>query len=174
MAEQAGIGIALVVAVARNGAIGVEGRLPWRLPGDLAHFKKVTLGKPVLMGRKTWESLPRRPLPGRPTLVVTRAAGYPAAGAEVLGSLDAALARGRALALASGAGEIAVIGGAEIYAACLSRAARIYLTEVDAAPDADAFFPEFDRKAWQEEERVAGPPGDGPPYAFVVLTRPNP
>ena len=174
MADGGDVGIALVVAIARNGAIGVGGDLPWRLPGDLAHFKRVTLGKPILMGRKTWESLPRRPLSGRPNLVVTRAAGYAAPGAEVFADIDAAIARGRALARESGAGELAVIGGAEVYAACLPLAARIYLTEVEAEPEADAFFPAFDRAAWTEAERMPGPSGDDPAYMFVVLTRPKP
>lgn len=158
--------ISLVVAVARNDAIGIDGELPWRLPGDLAFFKRVTMGKPLVMGRKTWDSLPRKPLPGRPNMVVTRQAAFKADGAEVFDTVDAAL--GHAAALGD---EIAVIGGAEIYRQTVSRADRLYLTEVDAAPEADTFFPTFDRAAWREVWREPGPAGDGPDYAFVLLER---
>lgn len=158
--------LSLVVAVARNGAIGIDGGLPWRLPGDLAFFKKVTMGKPILMGRKTWESLPRKPLPGRPNLIVTRDPAYVAEGGAVFSDIDAALAH------VGSVGEVAVIGGAELYRQTLDRADRIYLTEVDAAPDADTFFPEFDRTAWTETWSEPGPPApDGPDYRFVLLER---
>lgn len=166
--------IALVVAVARNGVIGVEGGLPWRLPGDLAFFKRVTMGKPILMGRKTWESLPRKPLPGRPNLVVTRAEGYEAPGATVHADLDDALTAGLDMATSAGVEELSVIGGAEIYGQSLDRATRLYLTEVDAAPEGDTYFPAFDKAAWREVWREPGPPGQdetAPPYAFVLLER---
>ncbi len=168
--------ISLVVAVARNGAIGIKSGLPWRLPGDLAFFKRVTMGKPILMGRKTWESLPRKPLPGRPNLIVTREAGYQAEGAEVFSDLESALARGQDLARASGANDIAVIGGADIYRQTLPIATHLYLTEVQAEPEADTFFPDFDRSAWHEEWREAGPPPAdtnvaAPDYDFVLLIR---
>ncbi len=169
--ESPEIGIALVVAVARNGAIGVKGDLPWRLPADLAHFKKVTLGKPILMGRKTWESLPRRPLPGRPNLIVTRDPDYLADGAVVFQTIEAALSRGRDLAREAGVAELAIIGGAEIYTACLPFATRLHLTEVDAEPEADAFFPDFDRDEWQVVSETPGPEGDGPDYRFLELAR---
>lgn len=158
--------VSLVVAIARNDAIGVDGGLPWRLPGDLAFFKRVTMGKPLVMGRKTWESLPRKPLPGRPNLVVTRQSDFDAEGAEVFATVETALARAAALGE-----EIAVIGGAEIYRQALPSADRLYLTEVDAAPEADTFFPSFDRAAWRESWREPGPTGDGPDYAFVLLER---
>ena len=177
MTDTDSISLALVVAVAANGAIGIDGGLPWRLPGDLAFFKRVTLGKPIVMGRKTWESLPRKPLPGRPNLVVTRAQGYTADGAEVFGSLDAALKRGEDLARAAGVDEVSVIGGAEIYRQALEKADRLYLTEVDAAPEADTFFPDFDRSIWREEWREPGPrqaDDTGPDYSFVLLARPKP
>lgn len=160
--------LTLVAAVARNGAIGIEGGLPWRLPGDLAFFKRVTMGRPVLVGRKTWESLPRKPLPGRRNLIVTRDAAYAAEGAEVFTDLDAAVVRAAALT----DNEISVIGGSELYRQILPRARRLYLTEVDVAPEADTFFPNFDRSAWIEVWREAGPAAaDGPSYDFVLLER---
>lgn len=136
--------VILIAAVARNGVIGRENALPWRLKADLAHFKARTMGHPVLMGRKTWESL-GRPLPGRRNLVLTRDAGYCAEGAEVFTSLDCALG--------ATTGKLFVIGGAEIYRAALHRADVLDLTEVDAEVDGDAFFPEFDRSAFREVSR---------------------
>jgi dihydrofolate reductase len=140
--------ISLVVAVAENGLIGRDGGLPWRIPGDLRHFKAVTMGKPIVMGRKTWESL-GRPLPGRRNIVITRNADYRAEGAAVAHDLNAAIA------VAGDAPEICVIGGAEIYAQALPRAHRLYLTEVHGAPAGDTFFPAFDRGAWREVSREA-------------------
>ena len=170
------IHIAFVVAIARNGAIGIEGGLPWRLPGDLAFFKRTTMGKPILMGRKTWESLPRNPLPGRPNLIVTRDADYQAEGADVFSDINEALARGRALAQEMGVDEVSIIGGAEIYRQTLPVATRLYITEVDAAPTADTFFPQFDKSQWQEAWRDPGPPQtdpavSAPDYSFILLTR---
>lgn len=166
--------IVLVVAMARNRAIGIDGGLPWRLPGDLAFFKRVTMGKPLVMGRKTWESLPRKPLPGRPNLVVTRAVGYSADGAEVHDTVEGALSRARILA--RDAGEVCVIGGAEIYRQTLPYADRLYLTEVDAEPEADTYFPDIAPAEWRETGRERGPPPqdpsvDAPDYHFVVLDR---
>lgn len=167
--------IALVVAIAENGVIGADGGLPWRLPDDLKYFKAITMGKPLVMGRKTWDSLPRKPLPGRPNLVVTRQPDFQAEGAEVFTDLDAALARADALAGESDAEapEIAVIGGAEIFRLTLPRAERLYITEVRARPAGDTVFPEVDRTAWVErtrDDRPAG--GDGTPaYAFTRLDR---
>lgn len=137
--------IVLIAAVARNRVIGRDNALPWRLKADLAHFKATTTGHPVLMGRKTWESL-GRPLPGRRNLVVTRDAHYAAAGAEVFPSPDAALA-----ALAGH--KVFVIGGAELYGQLLDRADALVLTEVDAAPAGDAHFPDFDRARFIETRR---------------------
>ncbi|MEQ8603329.1 MAG: dihydrofolate reductase [Marivibrio sp.] len=166
--------IAQVVAVAANRVIGADGDLPWRLPGDLKHFKAVTLGKPIVMGRKTWESLPKRPLPGRPNIVVTRQAGYRAQGAEVFTDLDAALARADALAGESGLEEpeVSVIGGAEIFRLTLPLTDRLYLTEVHAAPEGDTWFPELDRRQWREAwRRPVGPEDDAPGHDFVLLVR---
>ncbi len=126
--------VSLIAACDRRGLIGRGGDLPWRLPADLAHFKAVTLGKPVVMGRRTWESL-RRPLPGRDNIVVTRRRGYRAPGAAVAASPAAALA------LASGATEIVVIGGAQLYAALAPRATRLYLTRVEGEFAGDTWFP---------------------------------
>ena len=135
--------IYLVAAVAANGVIGVDGKLPWHLPEDLKHFKKLTLGHPVIMGRKTWESI-GRVLPGRETVIVTRQPGYRVPGAKIAHSLDEAIA---------GCGsdsEIFVIGGAELYAQALPRAGRLYLTTVEAEVAGDTFMPEFDARAWRQ------------------------
>ena len=141
--------IVLVVAVAENGVIGHRGGMPWRLPTDLAHFRAVTLGKPVVMGRKTFGAI-GRPLPGRDNIVVTRDPTLSIANAHVAHSVEEALALGAELAEARGGGEadaaceIAVIGGAEIFAATLGRADRIHLTRVHARPEGDTFFPALD------------------------------
>lgn len=132
--------LAMIAALGENRAIGIDNRLPWRLPADLKHFKAMTLGKPVIMGRKTWDSL-GRPLPGRLNLVVSRQAGLALEGAEVFASLDAALARAEAWAQAEDADELMLIGGAQLYAEALPRAARLYLTRVGLAPEGDAFSP---------------------------------
>lgn len=174
MAEGLAHPIALVVAVADNGVIGADGDLPWRLPDDLRHFKRVTMGKPLVMGRKTWESLPKRPLPGRPNIVVTRRPDYSAQGAEVFTDLDAALARADALAGAAALDdpEISVIGGAEIFAATFGRATRLYLTQVHAKPEGDTLFPPFDRAEWRTVRREARPAvDDAPAHDFLLLER---
>ena len=161
--------VSFVIAIAENGIIGRDNAMPWRLAGDMAFFKRTTMGKPIVMGRKTYESFPRRPLPGRPNLVVTRDANYEAPGAEVFSSLDAAISRG--VELAGEAGEVMVIG-AEIYRQALPRATRIYLTEVHAQPEGDAHF-DFDRAGWREisRERHAAGEKDSADYSFVVLER---
>lgn len=140
--------ISLVAAVADNGVVGADGGMPWHLPADLAHFKQLTLGKPVLMGRLTWESI-GKPLPGRRNLVLTRDPGWQAAGAERVGSLDEAVGAIRK----SGGTELMVIGGAEVYREALPRAARIYLTRVRAEPWGDTLFPELDPGEWREVAR---------------------
>ena len=164
--------LTLVVAVAKNGVIGREGALPWRLRSDLRRFKAATMGKPVLMGRKTWESLPKRPLPGRENLVLTRDPNFRAEGARVYTDLAAMLAAGRAIAAASGADESAVIGGAQIYAATLALADRVILTEVDLAPQGDARL-ELDLSRWREvsREQVAKAEGDDADFVVRVLER---
>jgi dihydrofolate reductase len=154
----------LVVAVAANGVIGREGALPWHLPADLRHFKALTIGKPMIMGRKTFESLPGL-LPGRRHIVLTRDPDWADEGAEVARSLE------EAIALAN-APHIAVIGGAEIYRAFLPHADRIEWTEVAAEPAGDTRFPPFDRSEWIETAReVHAPDGRAPGFAFVTLLR---
>lgn len=158
--------IALIAALDRNGLIGRDNALPWRLPADLQHFKRLTLGKPIVMGRLTWESL-GRPLPGRHNIVLTRDPAYHADGASVVHSIDAALAAAGAV------DEVMVIGGAALYRTLLPRAARLYLTRIDAAFDGDAWFPEVDPAAWREVAREAHAPDERNPYpyAFVTLER---
>lgn len=159
--------LTLVVAVAKNGVIGRDGDLPWRLSSDMKHFKAATMGKPVLMGRKTWDSLPRKPLPGRPNLILTRDANFAAEGAWVYTDLAAMIAAGQAMAQATGAAEVCVIGGAQLYAATLPFADCIVLTEVNLEPEGDAFL-RFDRSQWREvsaEHVERGPKDDAD---FVV------
>ena len=138
----------LIVAVAANGVIGVRNALPWHLPADLRHFKATTMGCPVIMGRRTFESI-GRPLPGRTNIVVTRRAAYAAQGCVVVGSLAAAGAA------AAGAQEVFVIGGGELYAEALHAADRLYVTEIHAEFDGDARFPAVDRDEWREASREA-------------------
>lgn len=160
--------ITLAVAVADNGVIGRDGALPWRLPEDLRRFKAATLGKPVLMGRKTFESIGRA-LPGRLNIVLTRQPGWQPSdpAACVAPDLDAALA------LAGDAAEVTVIGGSEIYALALPRASRVLLTEVHAAPEGDAYLPPFNRTDWREvsRERFAADERHAHDMSFVVLDR---
>jgi dihydrofolate reductase len=161
--------IVLVAAVAANGVIGRGNELVFRHPADAKHFRETTMGAPVIMGRKTWESLPARfrPLPGRRNLVVTRQAGYAAEGAETASSLEAALA------LAAGAPRVFVIGGGELYAQALPQAHELVLTEVQAALDGDVRFPPVDPSHWVEVQRV--PPAldapATPAFSFVTYRR---
>ncbi len=155
----------LIAALGKNGVIGIDNRLPWRMPEDLKHFKALTLGHAVLMGRKTFESL-GRPLPGRRNIVITRNAQYRPEGAEVAGGIE------QALALCRDAAEVFFIGGADIYRQALPLVERLYLTEVDASPAGDAFFPAFDRSCWRESARdERRDEGGGLDYAFVVYQR---
>lgn len=156
-----------VVARGRNGVIGREGDLPWRLKSDLKRFKQVTLGKPVVMGRKTWESLPRKPLPGRPNLVVSTTLAE-AEGAEVFSDPWHALEAARAAAIQAGVDEVCIIGGAQLYALTLERADRLYLTEVDLAPEGTAVYPEIDEAEWTETSRERIEPGEGDDAAFTL------
>ncbi|MCS7100699.1 MAG: dihydrofolate reductase [Burkholderiaceae bacterium] len=158
--------VTLIAAVARKGVIGRDGRIPWHVPGDLPRFKRITLGHPVIMGRRTWESL-GRPLAGRRNLVLSRTPGFAPAGAEVFASLEAALAA------CAEAPEVFVIGGTEVYRAALPAAQRLLLTEIDADVDGDAFFPDFDRSAWRETARETHAAGADAafPYAFVTYER---
>jgi dihydrofolate reductase len=163
--------LALIAALADNRVIGRDNRMPWHLPADLRYFKARTLGKPIVMGRKTWDSL-GRPLPGRLNIVVSRQPGLALDGAETFGSLPAALDRAREWAVANGAGEVMLIGGAQLYAQALSQADRLYLTRIAAAPEGDAFFPELDEAAWRclsREPHAAD--GEAPAHAFEVWQR---
>ncbi|GHD35376.1 type 3 dihydrofolate reductase [Parahalioglobus pacificus] len=164
--------LSLIVAAARNGVIGRNNALPWHLPEDLKYFKRVTMGKPILMGRKTFESIGRA-LPGRTNLVITRNNEWQAEGVQGVRSLEAALSLAEDIALIDGVDELMVIGGAQIYAEALPRAERIYLTEVDADVEGDAYLPAIDRSAWREVSReVHAPSETNPyPYSFVVLDR---
>jgi dihydrofolate reductase len=139
-----------VAAIGRRRELGVKNRLLFRLKADTAYFRKVTARTPLVMGRKTWESFPKRPLPGRPNIVATRNLEFEAPGAFVFSSLPPALAAARAMAAKAGVGEVSIIGGVAIYAASLEVATHMSLTEVDAEREADVFFPEFDRKEWRE------------------------
>ena len=153
----------LIVARARNGVIGAGGTIPWRVPGEMAYFKQVTLGHPIVMGRKTWESLPLKPLPGRRNLVVTRDRNYVAEGAEVAISLDEALAR------CAEAQDVFVIGGAELFTLALPRVTRAFVTEIDLEVDGDVRFPALDPAQWREVSRRRG--ATEPTHDFVVYER---
>ena len=157
--------LSIIVAADERGGIGRDGGLPWRLPEDLKRFKALTLGHPVIMGRKTYESI-GRPLPGRRNIVVTRNAAYQTDGCEVAASLAAALA-----ACQGGSDEIFVIGGAQIYAEALPLAQRLYLTEIRRAFEGDARFPDWDPTAWKETVREAHRTADGLEYGFAVYDR---
>lgn len=164
--------LTLVVAIAKNGVIGRDGGLPWRLKSDMAHFKAATMGKPVLMGRKTWDSLPRKPLPGRQNLVLTRDANFKTEGAWLYTDLAVMLAAARAMAEAAGADEACVIGGAQLYEAVLPQADRIVLTEVNLEPPGDARLT-LDLSSWREVNRedVAAGASDDADFVVRILER---
>ncbi|WP_019601301.1 type 3 dihydrofolate reductase [Teredinibacter turnerae] len=166
------ISVALVVGVAANGVIGRDNGLPWRLPKDLAYFKRVTMGHPIVMGRKTFDSI-GRPLPGRTNIVVTRNPTWQAEGVDVCHSLEDALVLARDVATQTQVKQIMVIGGAEFYRQMLPQADRLYLTEVHADVVGDAYFPEFDRSRWQQlsAERHEADSGNPYAYSFLVLER---
>jgi dihydrofolate reductase len=156
--------VTIIAAIAANGIIGKDNKMPWHLPEDLKHFKALTMGHPMIMGRKTWESLPGR-LPGRPHIVVSRDPGYRAAGAAVVNSLAAAIAA------AGDADEVFVIGGAELYAQALAVADRLQLTEIDAEFDGDTRFPTWNRSDWRETARQSGRSASGLAHAFLTYER---
>jgi dihydrofolate reductase len=164
--------IVLMVAVADNGVIGAHGALPWRLKSDLRRLKAMTIGRPVVMGRKTFASI-GRPLPGRTNIVVTRDAGFRANGAVVTNSFADARAVARGDALRRSAGEIAVIGGAEIYAQWIDGADRLEITEVHAQPDGDTRFAAIDTSIWEEVARERHPAGkdDSADFSYVTYRR---
>jgi dihydrofolate reductase len=164
--------IALIAAVARNRVIGGDNRLLWRIKADLRHFRDLTLGKPVIMGRKTFVSI-GRPLPGRDNIVVTRDEDFRADGVRIVRSLDDARDLAEALAAGRLVSEIMVAGGAEIYDQMIGRADRLYITEIELDADGDARFPEIDPKVWSETSRRAHPrgPDDDAAYSFVDYKR---
>ncbi len=162
--------ISIIVAVTRNNAIGIKGDLLYHISADLKRFKDITMGHPIIMGRKTFESFPNGPLPGRRNIVITRQKEYRHDGIEVVGSLE------EAMSLVESADEAMVIGGGEIYRAAMKYASCLYLTEIDVMrDDADTFFPEINRDEWAvvEESHVVSDPHSGVPYRFVTLQRPR-
>jgi len=165
--------LSLVVARAANGVIGRDGDLPWRLKSDLALFKANTLGKPVIMGRKTWDSLPRKPLPGRMNIVLSRDGSFEPTNAVVCESFLEAVQMAKEQAEDDGVDEVCVIGGRALFEMALPKAKRLYLTEVDATVEGDVTFPEFDESAWTQLRREEHPAGEGDDHAFTfrVLER---
>ena len=165
--------IVLIAAVAENGVIGAGGTIPWRLKSDMQRLKAMTMGKPIVMGRKTFESFPRRPLPGRTNIVVTRDAAYRAAGAVVTTSFTDAKAIATGDALRRFATEIAIIGGAEIYAQWMDSADRLEITEVHVRPDGDTYFAAIDAAVWQEVARVRNSAAaeDSADFSYVTYRR---
>ena len=159
--------IVIIAAVASNRVIGRDNQLIWNIPEDMAHFKALTQGHTVLMGRKTWESLPPRfrPLPGRRNIVISRQADYAAPGAELAGSLEAGLA------LAAANETVFVIGGAEIYKQAIAVAKRLEITEVALAPVGDSWFPEIAAADWQETAKITPPSQTGTGFSFVSYCR---
>lgn len=164
--------VVFVVAVSENGVIGREGDMPWKLSSDLKRFKALTLGRPVIMGRKTFQSI-GRPLPGRANIVVTRDPGYQPDGVEVVASVDEALARAGEIAHGDGVNEIAVIGGGQIYAQTLDRATILHVTHVDKPLEGDTVFPAIDPALWEsgDEERIPEGPKDSYPTRFITYRR---
>lgn len=163
--------ISLIVARTRNGVIGRNNTMPWHLPEDLRYFKRVTLGKPVIMGRNTWESL-GKPLPGRDNIVITRNSSYSAEGAHIANTLNDAINLATSLASEKNSDEIMIIGGAQIYREALPLVQRAYITEIDADIDGDAFFPPLEGK-WHEISRESHAPCEKNPhpYSFTVFAR---
>ncbi len=164
--------ISLVVAMAENRVIGVDGDLPWRLSSDMKYFKQVTMGKPIVMGRKTFKSI-GRPLPGRDNIVITRDTGFAAEGVRVAGDVASALGMAHTWAKENGADEICIIGGGEIYRQTLPLADRVYLTEVHMTVEGDTAFPDLDPSEWREVSREAHEAGarDSANFSLVVLDR---
>lgn len=162
-----GVTICMIAAMAENGVIGNGGDIPWRLPSDFAHFKRTTMGKPLVMGRRTFESI-GRPLPGRTTLVVSRRAGYQPDGVIVIDDLDAAIDHAVSIAESDGAGEVMIAGGAEIYRQAMPRAERLYITHVAADVPGDAHFPQIDPDTWRLVDAPAVTPFDKDSTTYTV------
>ena len=161
-----------MVGIAKNNVIGMAGGMPWRLSSDLIRFKQITLGNPIIMGRKTFESI-GRPLPDRLNIVITRTVGYGSEGIETVGDLDAAIARGQEWAAENSSREICIIGGGEIYRQALSQCDRLLVTHIDANPDGDTIFPQIDPEFWQitHEERHPISEKDTAATRYVVYER---
>jgi len=169
--NQTSLPLAMIAALAENHVIGLDNKMPWHLPADLRHFKAMTLGKPIIMGRKTWDSL-GRPLPGRLNLVVSRQPDLQLEGAETFSSLEEALLRAERWAREQGVDEIMLIGGAQLYAQALERARRLYLTRIEVSPEGDAFFPAFDEAQWQRIDcQTHQAEGEVPAYRFETWER---
>jgi dihydrofolate reductase len=162
------LGLVLVAAVAENGVIGRDGKLPWRLRSDLKHFRAVTLGHPVVMGRKTYDAI-GKPLPGRTNIVITRDPAFVADGAVMTPGLDAALDVARGDALRRGVSEIMIIGGADLYRQTIDRAVRLEITLVHARPQGDSVFPAIDLACWREMQRREHPAGPDDDASFATL-----
>ena len=163
--------VSLIVAATRNQVIGLENQMPWHLPADLRYFKQCTLGKPIIMGRKTWESL-GRPLPGRLNIVISRQADVALAGAEVFADLASAIERGQAWAAQQGVDEVMVIGGGQIYQQAIALAQRVYLTRIELELEGDTFFPVLDAGDWQQTSAETHPAQNTEPgYTFEVWQR---
>ena len=162
------IDIAMIVARSKNGVIGVDGDLPWRLSDDLSNFKRTTIGCPIIMGRKTWESLPRKPLPGRDNLVLTRDTAFLAPSARVYSGLDPALEAGKSLAAQAGARSIFIIGGASLYEAALPFVDTLHISEVDVELDGDAYFPDFDESEFSETFTTSFTADERNQHAFKI------
>lgn len=165
----------MIVGVAQNGVIGSDQTIPWRIPSDMAFFKRTTMGKPVVMGRKQYETV-GRPLPGRTNIVMTRQRGYTAEGIVVVQTIDAALAKAREIAEADGVDEIMIIGGGELYAQLMPQADRLYVSHIDLAPDGDVRFPTIDPEIWAVVDRpeVEPSPKDEAAYRVNVYERRKP
>ncbi|MEN5034110.1 dihydrofolate reductase [Pseudomonas sp. TWI929] len=164
--------LSLIAAHAENRVIGIDNSMPWHLPGDFKYFKATTLGKPIIMGRKTWDSL-GRPLPGRLNIVVSRQVGLQLEGAEVFGSLEEALVRAEQWAREQGSDELMLIGGAQLYRQALEKGlvSRMYLTRVELAPEGDAWFPEFEQGQWKLMSSEAQAEEGKPAYHFEVWAK---
>ncbi len=161
------IRVAMIAGVAENGVIGADGGIPWKIPSDMAFFKRTTMGKPIVMGRKQFETV-GRPLPGRANIVITRQAGYRPEGVIVTGSLGAALEEARAIAARDGVDEVMIIGGGEIYAQALPLADRLYVSHVALAPEGDTIFPAIDPQVWQVVDTPDVPASDRDTASFRV------
>jgi len=159
--------IAMIAGVARNDVIGADGGIPWKIPSDMGFFKRTTMGKPIVMGRKQYETV-GRPLPGRSNIVVTRRAGYQPEGVIVVHSLESALEKAQEIAASEGASEVMVIGGGDIYAQAMPLADRLYISHVDLAPEGDVRFPRIDPAVWTVIDEPGVPASDKDSASFRV------